>query len=157
MTIRIARAAAAVVLSVLAVSACGSSSGGQASEGPTRTIKHAMGETKVPESPKRVIVLDTDKLDSLASLGFTPVGATQAGANQTWPKYLGPALDSVKVVGTIQEPNLEAITALKPDLILGSKFRQEPLYAKLSQIAPTVFTDRVGITWKENFLLDADA
>ena len=157
MTIRIARAAAAVVLSVLAVSACGSSSGGQASEGPTRTIKHAMGETKVPESPKRVIVLDTDKLDSLASLGFTPVGATQAGANQTWPKYLGPALDAVKVVGTIQEPNLEAITALKPDLILGSKFRQEPLYAKLSQIAPTVFTDRVGITWKENFLLDADA
>ena len=57
----------------------------------------------------------------------------------------------------LTEPDLEAITALKPDLILGSKFRQEKFYDELSAIAPTVFTEKVGITWKENLLLDGKA
>jgi iron complex transport system substrate-binding protein len=57
----------------------------------------------------------------------------------------------------LTEPDLEAINALKPDLILGSKFRQEKFYDELSAIAPTVFTEKVGITWKENFLLDGKA
>ncbi|MFC7589081.1 ABC transporter substrate-binding protein [Nonomuraea antimicrobica] len=60
-------------------------------------------------------------------------------------------------MGTLQQLNIEAIMALKPDLILGTKFRQEAFYDKLAKIAPTVFTERVGITWKENFLLDAEA
>ena len=57
----------------------------------------------------------------------------------------------------LTEPDLEAINALKPDLILGSKFRQEKFYDELAAIAPTVFTEKVGITWKENFLLDGEA
>lgn len=57
----------------------------------------------------------------------------------------------------LTEPDLEAINALKPDLILGSKFRQEKFYDELAAIAPTVFTEKVGITWKENFLFDGAA
>ncbi|YCK41688.1 ABC transporter substrate-binding protein [Actinomadura sp. ATCC 39365] len=144
------------LLPVLALAACGTSTGTE-DAGPTRTVKHAMGETKVPMTPKRVVVLDTDKLDTMVSLGMAPVGAAQAGENQTWPEYLGPALSATKPVGTLQQPNIEAIMALKPDLILGSKFRQAAFYDKLSKIAPTVFTEKVGITWKENFLLDAEA
>ncbi|MFD0479669.1 ABC transporter substrate-binding protein [Nonomuraea thailandensis] len=86
-----------------------------------------------------------------------PVGAAQAQENQTWPEYLGSALADTKPVGTLQQLNIEAIMALKPDLILGSKFRQAAFYDKLAKIAPTVFTEKVGITWKENFLLDAEA
>ncbi|MFF4190682.1 ABC transporter substrate-binding protein [Nonomuraea sp. NPDC001831] len=144
------------LLPVLALAACGTSTGTE-DAGPTRTVKHAMGETKVPMTPKRVVVLDTDKLDTMVSLGMAPVGAAQAGENQTWPEYLGSALSATKPVGTLQQPNIEAIMALKPDLILGSKFRQAAFYDKLSKIAPTVFTEKVGVTWKENFLLDADA
>jgi iron complex transport system substrate-binding protein len=150
------RLAIAAMLPVLALVACGTSTASQ-DAGPTRTVEHAMGETKVPMAPKRVVVLDTDKLDSMVSLGLAPVGAAQAQENQTWPDYLGSALANTKPVGTLQQPNIEAIMALKPDLILGSKFRQAAFYDKLSKIAPTVFTERVGITWKENFLLDAEA
>ncbi|MEV4801136.1 iron-siderophore ABC transporter substrate-binding protein [Nonomuraea sp. NPDC049421] len=150
------RLAIAAMLPVLALAACGTSTTAE-DAGPTRTVKHAMGETKVPMTPKRVVVLDTDKLDSMVSLGLAPVGAAQAQENQTWPEYLGSALAGTKPVGTLQQPNVEAIIALKPDLILGSKFRQAAFYDKLSKIAPTVFTERVGITWKENFLLDAEA
>ncbi|MEV0147374.1 MULTISPECIES: iron-siderophore ABC transporter substrate-binding protein [unclassified Nonomuraea] len=150
------RLAVAALLPVLALAACGTSTAPQEA-GPTRTVKHAMGETKVPAQPKRVVVLDTDKLDTMVSLGLAPVGAAQAAQNQAWPKYLGSALSATKPVGTLQQLNLEAIMALKPDLILGSKFRQAAFYDKLSKIAPTVFTEKVGVTWKQNFLLDAEA
>jgi iron complex transport system substrate-binding protein len=150
------RLAIAAMLPVLALTACGTSTTTQEA-GPTRTVKHAMGETKVPMTPQRVVVLDTDKLDTMVSLGLSPVGAAQAQENQTWPEYLGSALANTKPVGTLQQLNIEAIMALKPDLILGSKFRQAAFYDKLAKIAPTVFTEKVGITWKENFLLDAEA
>jgi iron complex transport system substrate-binding protein len=151
------RLAVIAVLPVLALAGCGTSTSASQDSGPTRTVKHAMGVTKVPMTPKRVVVLDSDKLDSMVSLGMSPVGAAQADENQTWPKYLGSALSATKRVGSLQEPNVEAIAALKPDLILGSKFRQAAFYDKLSNIAPTVYTEKVGITWKENFLLDAEA
>ncbi|MNP52275.1 putative ABC transporter substrate-binding lipoprotein YhfQ precursor [compost metagenome] len=41
-------------------------------------------------------------------------------------------------VGTRQEPNLEAIAALQPDLILTVDYRTKPIYDKLTDIAPTI-------------------
>ncbi len=126
--------------------------------GETREITHAMGTTRVPVEPKRVVVLDTDKIDTALSLGVTPIGAATAGEARSWPTYFGEEkLAGIKEVGVLTEPDLEAINELKPDLILGSKFRQEKFYDELAAIAPTVFTEKVGITWKENFLLDGKA
>ena len=156
LTRRLGMTLAIAVTSGLALTACGGG-GADTADGPTRPVKHAMGETRVPEHPKRVVVLDQDKLDSLYTLGITPVGAALPDQASGMPKYLGPEFAKVKSVGTLQQPDLEAIAALKPDLILGSKFRQEKFYAELAKIAPTVFTERVGITWKENFQLDAEA
>ncbi|MFC7589080.1 hypothetical protein ACFQYP_39390 [Nonomuraea antimicrobica] len=65
------RLALAAMLPLLTLAACGTSTASQEA-GPTRTVKHAMGETKVPMTPKRVVVLDTDKLDTMVSLGLTP-------------------------------------------------------------------------------------
>ncbi|MFC3501741.1 ABC transporter substrate-binding protein [Micromonospora krabiensis] len=150
--------AAAAVLGV-GLTACGESDpvAGTAG-GETREITHAMGTTKVPAHPQRVVVLDTDKIDTALSLGVTPIGAATAGEAKSWPTYFGAdKLAGIKEVGVLAEPDIEAINALKPDLILGSKFRQEKFYDELSAIAPTVFTEKVGITWKENFLLDGKA
>ncbi|MBE1491677.1 ABC transporter substrate-binding protein [Plantactinospora soyae] len=155
------------VLVLFAVAAIGAGLTGCASSDPvvgaeaageSRTITHAMGSTKVPAHPQRVVVLDSDKIDSALSLGVTPIGAAQAGEVAGWPTYFGAdSVAGIKQVGLLTEPDLEAISALQPDLILGSKFRQEKFYDELSAIAPTVFTERVGITWKENFLLDGQA
>ncbi|MFI6159421.1 ABC transporter substrate-binding protein [Micromonospora haikouensis] len=149
---------AAVALGV-GLTACGESDPvADTATGQTREITHAMGTTKVPAEPKRVVVLDTDKIDTALSLGVTPVGAATAGEARSWPTYFGEEkLTGIKEVGVLTEPDLEAINALKPDLILGSKFRQEKFYDELAAIAPTVFTEKVGITWKENFLLDGQA
>ncbi|WP_245682018.1 ABC transporter substrate-binding protein [Actinomadura kijaniata] len=153
---RITTGIAAVTAAGLALTACGGG-GDPADQGPKRTVRHAMGEARVPETPKRVVVLDTDKLDTMLTLGMTPVGAALPDQAAGMPGYLGAGFAKAKSVGTLQEPDVEAIAALKPDLILGSRFRQEKFYNELSKVAPTVFTERIGVTWKQNFLLDAEA
>ncbi len=116
-----------------------------------------MGATEIEAAPERVVVLDTGELDSALSLGVTPVGAVTTAVDSEFLSYLAEDAADVEVVGTIAEPNLEAIAALEPDLILSNKVRHEDLYDELSQIAPTVFAERVGAVWKENLLLDAEA
>lgn len=123
-----------------------------------RTVEHAMGETEIPTPPERVVVLDTGELDSAVALGFVPVGAVRAPVEDGLLDYLAPAVEgTTALVGTISEPNLEQIAALDPDLILSSKLRHEDLYDELSAIAPTVFTETVGVVWKENFRKHAEA
>ncbi|MFD2093571.1 ABC transporter substrate-binding protein [Blastococcus deserti] len=122
-----------------------------------RTVEHAMGTTEIAEQPERVVVLDTGELDSVLSLGVTPVGAVTTAVSDGFLSYLAEDAADVEVVGTIAEPNLEAIAALQPDLILSNKVRHEDVYEQLSQIAPTVFAEKVGAVWKENFQLAAEA
>jgi iron complex transport system substrate-binding protein len=152
------------VAATLALTACGTADAGS-DAGPStaadadfpRTVQHAMGATEIPERPERVVVLDTGELDTALTLGVTPVGAVTTAVSEDFLTYLADDAADIEVVGTIAEPDLEAIAALEPDLILSSKTRHEDLYEQLAQIAPTVFADRVGAVWKENFRLDAEA
>ncbi|SNR72753.1 ABC transporter substrate-binding protein [Blastococcus mobilis] len=149
----------------LSLTACGGTDDTESAAAPTatedaafpRTVEHAMGSTEIPERPERVVVLDTGELDAALSLGVTPVGAVTTAVSEDSLSYLADDAGDVAVVGTIAEPNLEAIAALEPDLILSNKTRHEDIYEELSQIAPTVFAERVGAVWKENFRLDAEA
>lgn len=128
-----------------------------AQESQFRTVKHFRGESQVPVKPQRIVVLDTGELDSMVALGIKPVGAVTVFQDGEFQGYLKDKLDGVKKVGTVTQPNLEAIAALKPDLILSSELRHKEIYDKLSQIAPTVFTESVGVSWRENFKAHADA
>lgn len=121
-----------------------------------RTIRHAMGETTLEARPMRVVVLDSGELDSVIRLGLPPVGALDYDPD-LMPDYLLEGLADATTVGTLAEPDLEAIAALQPDLILSSKLRHETIYASLAEIAPTVFGERTGVVWKQNFALHAQA
>jgi iron complex transport system substrate-binding protein len=116
-----------------------------------------MGETRVPVAPQRVVALDTNELDDALALGVKPVGMVLAIAGQPAEEYLQDRVDGIAIVGTIAQPSLERIASLKPDLILSSKMRHQAIYTQLSRIAPTVFTERTGVTWKENLKVHADA
>ncbi|MFD4480111.1 ABC transporter substrate-binding protein [Streptomyces sp. NPDC058471] len=144
----------------LSLSACGSSDSddAQAGSGSTHVIKTAMGDVKVPVAPKRVVVLDTAELDSAITLGVQPVGATHVEAASGFPGYLPKdEVSGIKDVGEMLNPNMEAIAALKPDVILTSKIRHGAKYEQLKRIAPTVMTENTGYPWKENFRIHADA
>lgn len=151
-------------LLVAGLAACGSSepAATQKTAEPFRTVKHAMGETKIPSQPKRVVALDQSFVDAVLTLQTPVVGYTTYRAiDAKLPDYLGPALQTygkeATPVGTLEEPSLEKIMALKPDLILSAKVRHEKLYDKLSKIAPTVFSESTGAIWKDNLRLVAQA
>jgi iron complex transport system substrate-binding protein len=120
-------------------------------------MQHAMGESVVPVNPQRVVVLDIGELDAALALGIQPVGAVTTFDDGLFPAYLQEDTEGIEVVGTIGSPNLERILALKPDLILSNKARDEANYPLLSEIAPTVLAERLGPVWKDNFQLYAEA
>ncbi len=120
-------------------------------------VKDAMGEVKVPAEPKRIVVLDNGALDNLLALGVTPVGAATVSLDKPFFSYLGDKTSGIEKVGTIDQPNLEAIAALKPDLILGTKDQHEAIHSKLMEMAPTVFVETMGLDWKGNLKLHAEA
>jgi len=140
------------------LAACGGpSSGESAPESETRELEHAMGVAEVPADPQRVVVLDTGELDDALALGVKPVGAVRIDVATGFLSYLEGQTEGIEEVGTISEPNLEKIAALDPDVILSSTVRHEAIYEQLNEIAPTVLAPDLGDTWKENFLLYADA
>lgn len=165
---------AGVVLSA-GLAACGSSTSetdgtAAASAAPSasdaaasfpRSVKHVMGEATIPAQPKRVVALDQSFVDAVLTLETEVVGFTSyRGIEGKLPDYLAPVLDHAKEatsVGTLEQPSLERILALKPDLIISAKVRHEALYDKLSQIAPTVFSETTGAIWKENLTLVGQA
>ncbi|MBT2398513.1 ABC transporter substrate-binding protein [Streptomyces sp. ISL-100] len=157
-------AASLAVTAALALSACGSSDAGKPSSSDaaagdkTHTVKTAVGEVKVKNNPQRVVVLDTAELDSAITLGVKPVGATHTTAEPGFLGYLPKdKVAGIKDVGEMMTPNLEAVAALKPDLILTSKVRHGALYDELKALAPTVMTENTGYPWRENFQVHADA
>lgn len=157
------RAFTTALVAATALSACGSSaedsSAASAQEGTgpaTRSVTHVLGTTEVPVDPQRVVTLDTPHLDTALSLDVTPVGSVQSDVGTGFPEYLGDRTEGIGTVGTIEEPDLEAIAALEPDLILSSSVRHEQIYDQLSQIAPTVFTDYTE-GWRAMFTTTADA
>lgn len=117
-----------------------------------RVVQHAMGETKVPLHPQKVVVLGG--LDNVLALGVKPIAATTLSENK-FPKYLDNLTGEIEKIGTNGQPNLEKILYLKPDLILGLYWDAD-LYQQLSQIAPTVLAGE-DIDWKQWFIKFAEA
>jgi iron complex transport system substrate-binding protein len=117
------------------------------------TIEHAMGSTTIEGTPKRVVILTNEGTEALLAMGVTPVGAVQSFTGDPWYDHIADKLKDTKVVGVESEVNVEAIAALKPDLIIGNKMRQEKIYDQLKAIAPTVFAETLRGDWKTNFTL----
>jgi ferric citrate transport system substrate-binding protein len=104
----------------------------------TRTVKHDLGTTTITGEPKRVVALEYSFVDALVSVGMSPVGV----ADDDKPDRIIPGLrekvGDYKSVGLRATPNIQVITALKPDLILAETGRHKAIYAQLSKIAPTI-------------------
>jgi iron complex transport system substrate-binding protein len=144
------------------VAACGAGPGPAPAEAPFRVVTHAMGETAIPAQPIRVVALDQSFVDAVLTLETPVVGYTTYRAiTEGLPDYLGPLADQYAgeavSVGALEEPSLEQVAALQPDLIVSAKVRHEALYAQLSRIAPTVFSETTGAIWKDNLRLMGQA
>ena len=91
-------------------------------------------EVTVPYQPERVVVLDLANLDILDNLGL---GDCIVGAPTITLPYLQSYNDNLPIVGTVKTPDLEAVMACEPDLILMGG-RMAEYYDELNEIAPTL-------------------
>lgn len=98
------------------------------------SIKHVQGETAVPVKPAKTITFDLATLDNLDRLGVKVAGLPSANL----PKYLSQySADTYAKIGTLFEPDYEAVNAAEPDIIIVAG-RSAPKQAELSKIAPTI-------------------
>lgn len=97
------------------------------------TISTATGAVTVPANPAVIAVLDIAAIDTLAALGVTPQGVP----DKLYVPYLQDLAGQATVVGTLFEPDLEALATLGPDLIIAGG-RSSTQVEPLSQLAPTV-------------------
>ncbi|MFB9329450.1 ABC transporter substrate-binding protein [Paenibacillus aurantiacus] len=109
--------------------------------GETRSIKHALGELPITGVPQKIVVLEWTYAEDLLMVGVQPAGVADIENMKKWVSPPTALSADVTDVGTRQEPNLETIAALEPDLIIGVKFRHEATYDQLNAIAPTLLFD----------------
>ena len=162
------RAIVAVALAALTLGACSStsptpaSSSDPAGAAQTRIVTDASGqEVTLPAHPTRVVTLSEPTTDNALALGVTPVGVVSGRGQTTVPNYLADRAGDIPILGSIGAPNLEAIGAARPDLILvdgtSVKNNDSETLSALGQIAPVFFTAQSGGEWRETFARTADA
>lgn len=100
----------------------------------TMTVQQASGAVTVPVKPKTIVVFDLASLDCLRALGAEVKGVPDFKMPPVLAQYNGK--DYAKV-GSLFEPDYEAVKALKPDVIVAGG-RSATKVEALSKIAPTL-------------------
>ncbi|WP_051399925.1 ABC transporter substrate-binding protein [Haloechinothrix halophila] len=139
----------------------GSEETSSANSGPI-SVATAKGDVTLDEPATKVVSLEWSYTEELLALGVTPVGAADSEAYAEWVTAPGAQLpDDVTDVGSRQEPSIEKIKALDPDLIVSDVDRLTANFDQLNEIAPVVAFDPTEKpqleTMKTNFTELAEA
>ncbi|PWW43299.1 MULTISPECIES: ABC transporter substrate-binding protein [Paenibacillus] len=105
------------------------------------TVKHKRGELTLDKPAERVVTLEWTYTEDVVALGVQPVGNADNANYKVYVSSEAGLDDSVTDIGTRSEPNLEAIAALKPDLIIANADNNNAVYDQLNAIAPTIEYD----------------
>lgn len=110
--------AAAMLATGLVLTGCSSSSENGPPSGETITVSTNAGEVEVPKNPTRVVALDNTSIETLKAFGVTPVAIPKSlYAKDVFADWI--ADDDIKDVGSHNEPKLDVVEDVEPDLILG--------------------------------------
>lgn len=159
---------------VLLVGLCGCQAGSgegpvAASDPTVHTVETVHGPIEVPLEPRRIVALSYETVGQLASLGAEVVGAPgDADERALLDEQLQRHLAGVASIGPAGDPDLAAVAALEPDLIVGDATTgpasPDPTspgpasHAQLTRIAPTVIATGVDAgDWKSVVATLADA
>ena len=127
-------------------------------EGGTVTVTDNHGTVEVPVNPKTVVALDNHVFETLDAWDIDVAAAPKGVMGSVWPRYMD---ESVVDIGSHREPNLEAIVAAQPDLIIaGYRFgsyyddikKQNP-DAAVIDIAPREGEDLMSELKRESSIL----
>ncbi|WP_334064030.1 siderophore ABC transporter substrate-binding protein [Limimaricola cinnabarinus] len=97
------------------------------------TVETAAGEASLAARPDKVVAFDLAAIDAIDALGVALAGVPEVSP----PAYLAGAMQGVDRVGTLFEPDYEALAVMAPDLIVAGG-RSQSVVEPLSQVAPTI-------------------
>ncbi|GGG66967.1 ABC transporter substrate-binding protein [Paenibacillus radicis (ex Gao et al. 2016)] len=161
-----------LVLMVSVLSACGSNSSNSnstdpspsaeataeasppaAEESATRVFKDGLGrEVTIPTHPKKVIALQY--LPEMMALETKPAGVASHLLNGF--TYMKDQIAGINDIGPTNDPNLEKILELEPDLIITAEWSKDQVES-LNKIAPTIVLQWEGQNAVAHFKNVADA
>ncbi|MEM9632837.1 MAG: siderophore ABC transporter substrate-binding protein [Pseudomonadota bacterium] len=99
----------------------------------TVNIETARGSVAVPFQPETIAVFDIAAMDTLNALQVPFAGTPE----RVYVDYLEKAAEGTEKVGSLFEPDFEAVNALQPDLIVAGGRSSKQVEA-LSEFAPTI-------------------
>jgi len=108
-------------------------------------LEHTTGTIKSDKTPERIVSYDLSILDSLNALGIEAVGVPNSNYKDDLAKFA-----DVTKVGTLFEPDYEALKALKPDLIFAGG-RSASAIPELEKIAPVANLTNNNQTFLQDF------
>ena len=111
---------------------------GSSSKEDQITIQGTNGKVTLDGPAKKVVVLEWTYAEDLLALGVQPAGMADIEEYHNWVNIDAELSPDVVNVGGRQEPSLEAIASIEPDLIIGVSFRHDAMLKDLESIAPTV-------------------
>lgn len=114
------------------------------------TVDDQQGRFTLNGTPQRVVVLELSFVDALAAVDVSPVGVADDNDVQRILPEVRQRIARWQSVGTRSQPSLEAIAALKPDLIIADSSRHNGIYRQLNVIAPTLLLKSRNETYAEN-------
>lgn len=97
------------------------------------TIDTARGAAEVLVAPEKLVVLDLAAVDTLEALGVDVDGLPAP----VYLDYLEDVAADAKAVGSLFEPDFEALAVMAPDLIIAGG-RSSRQFDPLTKVAPTV-------------------
>ncbi|WP_210529624.1 siderophore ABC transporter substrate-binding protein [Rubellimicrobium arenae] len=97
------------------------------------TVETARGPADLPGAPASVAAYDIAAIDTLDALGVAPTGVP----DRLYVDYLSHLAGTATPVGTLFEPDLEALNALAPDLVIVGGRSADQLDS-VSALAPAI-------------------
>lgn len=116
------------------------------------TVTHAQGETTLPGVPAKVVSFDFAAIETLEALGIDIAGLPGSNLPAHLEKYAG---EDYAKVGSLFEPDYEALAALEPDLIIVAG-RSSTAYPELAKIAPTVDLSNDWVNFYDSIKANAE-
>ncbi|MBP2167274.1 iron complex transport system substrate-binding protein [Erwinia toletana] len=114
------------------------------------TVQDQQGSFTINSTPQRVVVLELSFVDALAAINVSPLGVADDNDIARILPEVRQRIAPWQSVGSRSQPSLEAIAALKPDLIIADSSRHSGIYAALKSIAPTLLLKSRNETYNEN-------
>jgi len=114
------------------------------------TVQDEHGAFTLDKTPQRIVVLELSFADALAAVNISPVGIADDNDPSRILSDVSAHFAPWQSVGTRAQPSLEAISALKPDLIIADSSRHAGIYSALQAIAPVLLLKSRNETYEEN-------